>query len=242
MMGESVFYMRTSSPSEFSRQLNDEAIEDLWAFAEVADDDFSKILSGLSHNEPFLSREELKEIILRVLPDENGVQIARVIRFLHRMESDGPGAESVIQQLADVESVSENAAPTFTTEKLETLLVRLGELKKSWGGLDRQKKAETIGKITGQRLLDVQLICDLRPVFNEHRENIEGWIPLTTLHVVMEGADGLPNGIDVTMSATDVDSLVELANATQKKLQVLRENVARMNSRIPKTDITSQHK
>jgi len=123
---------------------------------------------------------------------------------------------------------------------LDALKTRVDRLKSVWIALDRQKKAENIGKATGKRLLNIQLICDMRPIFDELRKKIEGWLPITTMHLVAEGADGLPDGIDVVLSASDVDMLATIAGYAKQKLDVLQNSARDLGAPIPTTEITNK--
>jgi len=237
-MGDTVFYMRSPSPVGLTSNLNDRVIEDLHEFVSIEDALFDSVLKEFVDGSAFLYGEDLRALVGRVLEGPNADLVTRIISHLHRIELDGPGTNDFIDKLAVVESNDAKAA--FAPEVLDALKTRVDRLKSVWIALDRQKKAENIGKATGKRLLNIQLICDMRPIFDEPRKKIEGWLPITTMHLVAEGADGLPDGIDVVLSASDVDMLATIAGYAKQKLDVLQNSARDLGAPIPTTEITNK--
>jgi len=240
-MGDTVLYMRSSSPEGLTLNLNDRVIEDLHGFVSIEDTLFDLVLKEFVDGSAFLSREDLRALIGRVLEGPIADLVTRIVRHLHRIELDGPGTNDFIDKLAVVENVESNdAKAVFAPEVLDALRNRVDRLKSVWIALDRQKKAENIGKATGKRLLNIQLICDMRPIFDEPRNKIEGWLPITTMHLVAEGPDGLPDGIDVVLSASDVDMLATISGYAKQKLDALQTFASSLGSPIPTTEITNK--
>jgi hypothetical protein len=58
------------------------------------------------------------------------------------------------------------------------------------------------------------------------------------MHIVFEGADGLPNGLDVILSEKYVEFLAEHAEFAKSKLAALKRAANRLNTPIPSTDLT----
>lgn len=235
-MGDTVLYMRTPSTEGLTQNLNDRVIEDLHGFLLIEDTLFDRVVKEFVDGSAFLCKEDLRALVGRVLEGPIVDSVTRLVRHLHRIELDGPGTNDFIDKLAVVESNDAKAA--FTPEVLVALRTRVDRLKSVWISLDRQKKAENICKATGKRLLSIQLICDMRPIFDDPRKKIEGWLPITTLHLVSEGADGLPDGIDVVLSASDVDTLATAAGYAKQKLDALQEVARTLAVQIPTTEIT----
>ena len=79
---------------------------------------------------------------------------------------------------------------------------------KPYPGLHRQAKAQKLSEATGLRLEHLEIICDLRPVFDDERESVEGVIPYT---IVCLGSDGLPVAMETILSQADVGESPEKA-------------------------------
>ena len=125
-----------------------------------------------------------------------------------------------------------------TEAQLGILQARLLELLACAPGLQRQAKAEKLSEATGQRLKRLQMICDLRPIFDSERKQIEGVIPLTTLSAICEGVNGFPVGFEAILSEQDVENLCELANRTKQKLAALKRLAGSVELPIPSVELT----
>jgi len=71
----------------------------------------------------------------------------------------------------------------------------------------------------------VDLICDLRPIFNDNRKNVEGLLPYTRLHIVATGEDGLPKPFEVELSHQQVIDLSEKTEKAKNKLEALCQSI-----------------
>jgi hypothetical protein len=87
------------------------------------------------------------------------------------------------------------------------------------------QKAERLSTLTGQRLESFDLICDLRPIFDESREHLEGMMPYTRLRVVAIGADGLPEAFESELTRQQVHDLAQKASKAAQKLDVLLDAI-----------------
>jgi hypothetical protein len=79
----------------------------------------------------------------------------------------------------------------------------------------------------------VEIICDLRPVFDNERESVEGVIPYTILRIVSIGADGLPVAMETILTQAELGELAEKSEAAVKKLDRLRALLAEKELPIP---------
>ena len=104
-------------------------------------------------------------------------------------------------------------------------------------GFQRQQKAGRLEKATGQRLTQLDLICDLRPVFDEERKTIEGWLPLTHLKVVATSESGLPVMFEAVMSEFQIRSLQKAADSAIRKLECLKSHAKSAGASLPTSEL-----
>jgi len=194
-------------------------VDDLKAIAAVPADRLDEVAASLSDVKGFLDTTALNAHLRSLLPQD--APIASVRRVILNLKS-----EDVEKLLVRLRSIQKDDAEGFplSADDLDKLSDRLPRLLKPIPALRRYRKAERLAKITGQPLEDVQLICDLRPVFDEKRKNIEGLIPYTHLKLVATGGDGLPRVFEAELTAEQVSDLAEQAKRAVSKLEVLREN------------------
>jgi len=88
------------------------------------------------------------------------------------------------------------------------------------------------------RVEAVDLVCDIRPVFDDSRTNVEGVIPFTTLKVVATGVDQFPISFEAVLSASDVLALLKKAELAVAKLNALGRLAERTNLPVPSVDLT----
>jgi hypothetical protein len=202
--GESPFFM---GPPESVK-------DDLLAVSGLTEDQTDSLIDSLKRAKGFLSLQGLKSVVQGVLGKEKTCD--SVVRVLWNIEAD-----DLLQIL--------NRFEEELKDNFEGLKTKLEKLTRSCPALDKYRKARRLASATGQQLEDVQIICDLRPIFDEARENIEGMIPCTILRIVAEGTDGLSAVSEVNLSATQVYELADKAAKAKKKLERLTQHVKEWN-------------
>lgn len=215
-MSESVIYIRGLRPPSDS---------DLSMLADL------KAVSTLSDDETNTLRERLSQVKGFLDPKTLAAEIRRTIK----VEGTARSVQTTLQNLEpkDTKRLVENLAERGKQEKDFLLnkaeLARLGEilpnLIQRYPALDRFEKAERLAKLTGQELESIEFICDLRPIFDEDRKQIEGMIPYTRLHIVATGTDGLPKSFEAELTHRQVNDLREKAAKADSKLDVLHKSV-----------------
>ncbi len=127
-----------------------------------------------------------------------------------------------------MEGLSSSAdEPDFPLGKddLKALDNNLRLLILDYPALKRFAKAERLSKLTGQQLRSIDLICDVRPIFDATRSQIEGMMPYTRLRVVATGADWSPVAFEAELTLQQVYDLAERATYAKQKLDVLRTTI-----------------
>lgn len=220
-MPEPVIYMRGLQHLR-EHAVSEEMVGDLKAITTVSADLLEKAAADLSDADGFLDTTALNARLRSLLPQD--APVASVRRVVLNLKS-----EDVEKLLKQLRSIQEDNAEDFplSADELHKLSDLLPRLLKPIPALRRYRKAERLSKVTGQPLEDVQLICDLRPVFDENRKNIEGLIPFTHFKIVATGGDGLPRVFEAELTAEQVSDLAEQAKRAVSKLEVLREKADR---------------
>ena len=218
-MPEPVVYIRGYQlPLSGTLTANKEMMNDLKTVASIDDDQVWTISQRLSQAQGFLDPATLLATIREAIDDLNAAEaLQRVLRAF--TPSD---IEQLIQGL---EKQKAREDFPFEQENFNRLKKALQELIKPYPGLVRYRKAERLAKVTGDELESVELICDLRPIFDENRVKIEGVIPYTRLRVITTGADGLPKSFEAELTRQEVDDLAEKANNAKQKLDILYRRV-----------------
>lgn len=240
-MGDTVFYMRSSSPDGINSPYSDQAIDDLRKFVRLPDDTFEKTLSSLEHAPTFVDKSDLVELLRQQLLTGDAELVARVIRWMNRVSREGSTIEQICSELALIRRKrTGQEEPAFQESDLKLMKSRGDRLSAVWHFLERQHKAEELCKVTGMRLQSAQFVCDLRPIFDSERETIEGLLPVTTLRIVAEGIDGIPCGMDVILSEADLQRIDTQVTHARRKIAASKAVSEQLGIPVPTTDLTNQ--
>ena len=232
-MAEPVLFIRGFPQPLFGHPAaNEELLNDLQAVIGLSDTQLGKLYKHLTEAQGFLDPRSLLTTIQGVVEDSNTAEtLRRVLRNI--------APSQVERVLTFLEEKRKEENFPFDKTQLERLKRILISLIQPYPALARFQKADRLAKITGRQLETVELICDLRPIFDESRENVEGMMPYTRLHIVTTGADGLPKPFEAELTHQQVIDLAEKAEKAKKKLETLRESIETwLPGRLPDVPLT----
>lgn len=131
-----------------------------------------------------------------------------------------------------VDALAEKNAESSVRAALEE---RLPHLLKPRAAIDRQLKADELLRRVGHRAMSIDMVCDLRPVFDEDRARIEGLIPLTTLKIVALRSGAVEPSVvtEVVLTESALSSLEEKLADVRKKLAAMKAYVSKTGVRVP---------
>ncbi len=191
-MAEPVFYIR-GLPQALFEATPEGLWNDLKAIIDLSDELLDKLYKHLSEAQGFLNPKALLATIQTIV--ENPDVAKAVQRIIINVRPSQVG-----QMVTFLEEKSKENGFPFDQAQLKRLNQILKNLIRPYPSLSRFLKAEHLANITGQQLEAVELICDVRPIFDESRKNVEGMMPYTRLHIVATGEDGLPNAFEVELT------------------------------------------
>jgi hypothetical protein len=194
------------------------AMADLLAVATLEPNQTAALRDRLQSARGFLDPSALKASIASVVTNED--LAGSVQRVLTHIEP-----ENVEPLLDTLEDHLEQEKPPCNDDTLEALRAVLPKLIILYPALARFKKAERLASATGRQLESLDLICDLRPVFDEERSSLEGMMPYTRLRVVASGTDDLPTSFEVELTQRQVADLADKAERAKRKLDVLCSSI-----------------
>jgi hypothetical protein len=221
-MADRVIFL-AGSPSDFVRgQIPPpQMVEDLLAIASIPHETLERLETSLDGALGFLNEERLTDLVKGVLSEER-----QASAVLNAVQSVRPGrVDSVLASLRNWREADQQNAERLPDKTLETIRHNLKILIKEYPAWDRYQKAQRLASLTGNKTLQVELICDLRPVFDPSRQRIEGLVPLTTLKLTYESQTEETRCMEVLLSADLLGDLLEKVNKAQQKLTTLRDIV-----------------
>lgn len=216
-MAEPVFYIR-GLPQALFEATPEGPLNDLKAIIDLSDGLLDKLCKHLSEAQGFLNPKDMLATIQTIVEDSD---LAKAVqRVIINVKPSQVG-----QMVTFLEEKSKDKDPPLDQAEFKRLKQILDILIKPYPSLSRFLKAEHLANITGQQLEAVELICDVRPIFDESRKNVEGMMPYTRLHIVATGEDGLPNAFEVELTRQQVIDLVEKTEKAKSKLETLHQSI-----------------
>ena len=79
--------------------------------------------------------------------------------------------------------------------------------------------------MTGNEIMGVMFVCDARPVYNENRDDIDGYVPLATMKILYQRQNADSEEIEFVMTPEEIDLLIERAQQARDKIQVLNRKL-----------------
>lgn len=216
---------------------DEDFISDAKTILQINDDALDALARALAQKGPFLDRSTLSKTVEDTLGSgENASDVSRTVWRLNQIlrDADEPLQETVAL-LKKAISESSEGVPEDDREKLGE---RLEKLAAAPTGFTRQQKAERLAQATGAELKDVQIICDIRPVFNEERSAIEGAIPITTFRLDMLEPDGTSSSTEIRLTEKQLADLCVKAESARKKISVIKETLSAKSITLPFTSAT----
>ena len=240
-MPDNVFYMRGRFP--FERSISADLIADAKLLLELEVDQIKAIAAELEAYPEFLDRQSVLGIISRYVANEDHCKrlTKLVLEVDSRLRRTDQTIGDLVSNIRDWQQDEENPErELLSAEDMDELQRRLPLFIRTYPGLTRQAKARHLAEATGTPLESLEIICDLRPVFDEQRKVVEGVIPFTILKVVCKGVDGLPVSLEATLTELEVRDLAKRAAAAVEKLTRLRELLTEKKLTIPSLKMTKR--
>jgi hypothetical protein len=206
---------------------------DASAVAKTSNEDLGKVAEALDGADGFLGPEALREVVGSVIEDRAQARgIASFIFNMYRLRQRHGDSF-----LANFErDLREHAPDSLKRAKFVAVLPRLLQKR---APIDRHTKADTLSDRVGGSLHSFSITCDLRPVFDDKREVLEGMFPVALLKVdTMEAYK--PKSILVKLTAKELDRIVTEATNAQKKVAALKTLLAEHNIRIPEAGVRAE--
>lgn len=239
MAENTAFYVRAALPE---LGISEPFVKDLKVLLSLPEEVLHQVGEELANYPGFLSSRIQKDIISNnpnILSKDVALKLAEIVRFGEAYLRRNKGDNILLGDLDDWQRGPENRDPeVLTREELDRLKMLLPVIIREYPGRLRQSKAVQLSEATGLRVESIDLICDLRPILDETRSQVEGVIPLTTLKIVASGVDRFPISFEAILSAKDVQELLRTAERAISKLNALGEFAAQRDLRIPAVDLT----
>ncbi|MCY2981007.1 MAG: hypothetical protein NTU79_20275 [Planctomycetota bacterium] len=114
-------------------------------------------------------------------------------------------------------------ASIFTPDILSRLRSNMEVLIQDCTPIALMQKAEQLLRDVGNEIDSVKFVCDLRPVFNDPRKNVEAFILVTTMRLIYQEQHGEKKSCEIAFSEDELKDLGDDVTKAIEKLGVLNK-------------------
>ncbi len=208
-----------STPDEFARGIYvpEEMLSDLIEISRLDQGQADKIATDIEACPGFLDDDRLREIVSHHV--ENRSASDAILRAIQNIRPDS--IEKTLATLRAWRDANPARGERLPDSSLEAIGAILPGVIRSFPALERQRKATRLASLTGNRVRDIEIVCDARPVFDVRREKIEGLLTQTLLKVVYEGQNDEMQCVEFVLTKKHLDDLGKKLDQARQKLEAL---------------------
>ena len=225
VMPKQVIFIADPSVEFFGGQaVSKKMVEDMLTISSVATEAVVRLAEALEQELGIPTSERLDQIVSEFVPDKtqaSAIRTALVNLWRSRVDP-------LLRELEEWRTADPRNTERLSDHKYAAIKERLLQLIRDYPALKRFRKARRLITLTGSRVQEIEILCDIRPVFDEDRKKIEGMIPLTTLKMAYEGQDEESKVVEVLLSPEMLDKILSEAQKAKQKLTTLQNLVSEL--------------
>lgn len=210
-------------------------LEDAQLILRLDDDAYLRLATQLANTDTFLSRSDLGRIVRAVLGEDSD----RIASIIHNTGGIVHDADMDVMDAMDALGTAiQEKAESLEPQDRRRLTERLRKLVAEPIGIAKQRKARQLVDATGAELDDFRIICDIRPIFDQKRERIDGAIPLTIMRLEYSKPDGESAVVELRVTEKQIAKFGEKIADANLKLRMIKELLTSQHIPIPRTKST----
>ena len=198
-------------------------LRDLKNFCSLPSNQLSIVLEKLKQTDSYMNVEA-------IINFEYETNVAdSVLRFL---KCFSVGTEGFVEWLAELRASSDIVQRELSENDWESFQenFRLVQTAVPLRCVVSHVKCENLQTIIGNQFQDVDIICDIRPIFDATHEIVEGLIPITVLKFSYLTQVEETKALEIVLTEEHIDYLAGKIRAAKKKLDVLQKTFSKSES------------
>ncbi|MCA1807756.1 MAG: hypothetical protein LC687_07910 [Actinobacteria bacterium] len=206
-----------SDQDDESQQL----LNDLLVLSAIPHEYIAPIAKDLMESKPYVA---LGKVINKHLGVPEATEaVARLVASI-----DHESLETIFEMVQSWRDEAEVDKETLNDEGFEQLKKNLNALISSSTEevIRKSNKATALLTATGNEVTGLTFICDARPVYNDDKTDIEGYVPLATMRIYYNRPNEQQDVVEFTMTPTEVDAFIERATQAREKLNVMQRRLS----------------
>lgn len=208
-----------------------EMLKDLFALSKLEHEAAKSIAGQLQSLSGLNSDESVQSIIGDALGEGESDQdtVKAIWRALVNLDED-----EIPTLLKSIEKwVAKDTArqAVFTDESIKRLRENLGVLIADFAAIELMQKANKLVRDTSGEVKNIKFVCDMRPVFNDARTNIDAFVLVANLRLLYVGQNSERSVCEVALTEEELVLLKEEADKALAKMQILKQVGASLDTR-----------
>jgi hypothetical protein len=192
-------------------------IQDLLNLSSIPIEQLTQLSDAISSKEVLAGESSLLELVNDHIVDSKQAKAAlnalKSIRASH--------VQQILEVFAEWREASADHEAAFPEDAFNELRTKLPLIVRDYAAIAQVRKANWLSKVVGHELQDVNLICDVRPVFNESRDAIEMFIPLATLRLSYLRQNGSEGVFELVLDESQLDDISDAIEKARQKISVM---------------------
>jgi hypothetical protein len=206
-----------SDQGEESQQL----LNDLLVLSAIPHEYITPIAMDIAESKPYVA---LGKVINKHLGVPEATEaVARLVANI-----DSESLPTIYEMVESWRQEVESGQEALSDEGLEQLKKNLDVLisNSTEEAIRKTNKATALLTATGNEVTGLTFICDARPVYNDDKTDIEGYVPLATMRIYFNRPNEQQDVVEFTMTPAEVDAFIERASQAREKLNVMQRKMS----------------
>ena len=198
-------------------------IRDLLAVASLDETSVLKLRQSLSELRGIEGREQLESRLAECVRDSlsAGPEITEsIVRVLMNLEPQG--VSRLCDMLKQWRAQPPERLQIFGDDTLSRLRAYLDHLIVDMPSVQLMRKANLLLRQVGNEFESIDFFCDLRPVFDDDRKQVEGFVNLTNMRLMYVTQNGDRKACEIALTEDELRQIVRRGEQAISKLDVLK--------------------
>lgn len=163
---------------------------------------------------------EVPNIVARALGDADNDTVSSVLQLIVSVPPDD--VVHLIAKLKNWVGANEKRQEVFTQDRLIQVATALPLLIADYPIIKLNEKALDVAQAIGNKYRGARILCDLRPVFDDARQQVEALVLLANLKLQYESQDGIDHMCEMSLTEDELLSIREEIDLALAKIERLK--------------------
>lgn len=204
-------------------------LTDLFAISKVPSDKAEAIAKQLRSLTGLNDADSIREAIKRVLRESEENSASAVWRALVNL--DAKEIPNLLATLGKWVAKDQPRSKVFTEELFSNLESNLDVLIADFPAIEMMQKANKLVKDTSGELQDLKYICDLRPVYNDERTDVDAFVLVANLRMIYLEQNNERSVCEIALTEEELLMVKEETEKALAKMKVLKQVGASLDSK-----------